>query len=38
MEAMLFGVILFIGTAYYDPISELIYALADWVRSRIKRK
>jgi hypothetical protein len=38
MEDMLFGVILFIGTAYYDPISELIYALADWVRSRIKRK
>jgi hypothetical protein len=38
MEAMLFGVILFIGTAYYDPISELIYALADWIRSKIQRR
>ena len=38
MIEMLFGVILFIGTAYYDTISELIYALADWIRSKIKRR
>ena len=38
MEAMIFGLVLFIGTAFHDDISELIRALADWIRSKSKRR
>ena len=38
MCEMLFGVILFIGLAFNEPIRELIHALADWVRSKSERR
>ena len=38
MCEMFLGVILFIGLAFNEPIRELIYALADWLRSKSERR
>jgi hypothetical protein len=37
-EMFLLVVILFIGLAFNEPVRELIYALADWIRSKIQRR
>ena len=38
MEAMIFGLVLFIGTAFHDDISELIRSIAAWLRSRSEKR
>ena len=38
IEMFLLAVMLFIGTAFHQPISDLIYAIADWIRSKSKRR
>lgn len=35
---LLFGLLIFIGTAFHEPISDLLHAFADWVRSKSKRR